>query len=116
MTYEQEIEVFKSILKQMGDVFEKKRHDYGNSTEDTIRRYGMVSMLVRMRDKLNRLDNLLVEKLRPSVQDESVDDTLLDLANYAVITLLELMKQRAEMLGECTKDSDEINSEGCRTD
>lgn len=42
-------------------------------------------ILVRMTDKMARITNLLKEGKVNQVKDESVDDTLIDLANYAVI-------------------------------
>lgn len=95
MTVEEEIVLFKSLTDKMNDIFKKKRSDYGPSTSETYDKFGPVSMLIRMYDKLSRLDNLLVKSKENKV-DESVDDTLLDLANYALITLLELQKRRLE--------------------
>jgi hypothetical protein len=92
MTYEQEIEVFANYTQIMREIFAKKRHDYGPSTEETFNKFGIVSMIVRMQDKLNRLYTL--SKSNDPAVDESVEDTLLDLANYAVITLLEIDKNK----------------------
>lgn len=103
MTVTQEYDVFRDLTSRMNDIFQAKRNDYGPSTEDTFKRYGAVSLLVRMRDKLNRLDNLLVSKLRSSVNDERVEDTLLDLANYALITILEIKKAEMEKCNESEK-------------
>ena len=111
MNYEQEIEYFKKLTMQMAETFARKRNDYGNSTEDTLHRYGRVSLLVRMRDKLNRLDNLLLNKDNSRrVMDENINDTLLDLANYAIIAILELTKDEMEL------KRNELNGKGCRMD
>lgn len=95
MTIKEEIALFKSLTDKMNDVFKKKRNDYGPTTSETYDRFGPVSMLIRMYDKLGRLDNLLV-KNKDNEVNESIDDTLLDLANYALITLLEVHKRRLE--------------------
>ena len=92
MTYEKEVELFTNYTQNMREIFAKKRHDYGPSTEETFNKFGMVSMIVRMQDKLNRLYTL--SKSNDSAVDESIEDTLLDLANYAVITLLEIEKDK----------------------
>lgn len=91
MTIEEEIKEFDKIIKRMGDIYRAKHHDYGQSTKDTFRRYGPVSMAVRMRDKLNRFDRLIefAQKDENSFVDESIYDTLIDLANYAIITMIE---------------------------
>ena len=96
MRIEQEIELFESITTKMVETFKKKRHDYGQTSTETVKKYGMVAMLIRMYDKLGRLDNLLVQKLQRKVADEKAEDTLLDLANYAIISLIELEKLKAE--------------------
>jgi hypothetical protein len=110
MKIEQELEVFKTLTDRMNEIFAAKRCDYGPSTEETFKRYGAVSMLVRMRDKLNRLDNLLVNQVQRSVYDERVEDTLLDLANYSLIAILELLKAQSEV----TRNDNAENLHGTR--
>ena len=99
MTINEEIVMFTELTKAMGDTFAKKRHDYGQTTEETYKKFGPVSMLTRMHDKMGRLDTLLVSGDVNHVKDEKVEDTLLDLANYALITILEMRK--ADM--QCTQ-------------
>ena len=93
MTYEQEVEFFNEKVKEMAGVFAKKRNDYGATTTETFEKFGPVSMLIRMHDKLGRLDNLLSRQIsNVMVTTETIEDTLTDLANYAIITILELHK------------------------
>lgn len=47
---------------------------------------------IRLKDKLNRFD-MLSRKESQEVKDESIEDTLLDLANYAIMTVMELKRQ-----------------------
>lgn len=91
MTIDEEIREFEQITKLMADTYRRKHHDYGQSTKDTYRKYGPVSMAVRMRDKLNRFETLIeLEKRGDQIMvNESLFDTLLDLANYAIITIIE---------------------------
>ncbi len=91
MTIEQEVKIFRELTSYMADTFERKRADYGQTTTETFKKFGPVSMLTRMHDKMGRLDNLLGKGQTNNV-GEKVEDTLLDLANYAIITLLELRK------------------------
>lgn len=91
MTIQEEVKVFKELTDQMSDTFAKKRNDYGQTTTETFQKFGPVSMLTRMHDKMGRLDNLL-GKGTENLVGEKVEDTLLDLANYALITILELRK------------------------
>ena len=95
MTIKQEIELFKELAKQMSDTFTKKRADYGQTTTETYDKFGPVSMLTRMHDKMGRLDNLLLTG-NLNCQDEKVEDTLLDLANYAIITIIERRKREVD--------------------
>lgn len=107
-TIADEIEMFGSITEEMREVFTKKRSDYGQTSEETYKKFGPVSLLVRMYDKLGRLDNLLVKNNTAQVSDESVSDTLLDLANYAIIAIIELAKARRRDC--CDKPQETIHS------
>lgn len=68
-----------------------KNGDYGNSVHDTYEKYGLTSFLVRLEDKLNRA-RTLSQKER-LVSDEKLEDTLLDLANYAILAVIELKQE-----------------------
>lgn len=96
MTIKEEIVVFNTLTKQMSDTFAKKRKDYGQTTTETYDKFGPVSMLTRMHDKMGRLDNLLGKAQENNVLNESIEDTLLDLANYALITILEMHKRQSD--------------------
>ena len=91
MTIKEEIAMFEEITRLMNDTFIKKRQDYGQTTTETYQKFGPVSMLTRMHDKMGRLDNLLGKGMTNHV-GEAVTDTLLDLANYALITIIEMHK------------------------
>ena len=93
MTIKQEIEKFAQITDNMKEIYACKHHDYGQSTKDTYRKYGLVSMIVRMRDKLNRIETMyeLMQRDEAPLVNESLYDTLGDLANYAIITIIEQM-------------------------
>jgi len=85
---------FEKITKKMFDTYKKKNADYGNSFDDLFDEFGMTSALIRMKDKYNRLKSI-TEKKDIQVKDESVEDTLLDLANYCILTVLKLRKNRS---------------------
>ena len=88
--YDREVRRFKELTTKMYETFKKKRNDYGPSSRVTFEMFGPESMAVRMFDKLIRYSNLTSGDVNQLVEDESVKDTLLDLANYALITILEL--------------------------
>ena len=85
-------EKFENITKEMLELYKNKNSDYGSSVNDTYKKYGMVSYLVRMEDKLNRA-RTLVQKQTQNVQDEKLRDTLIDLANYTILAVMELDKK-----------------------
>lgn len=85
---------FEQITKNMVKIFKKKNHDYGNSFEQSLNEEGLAASRIRMGDKWNRYKTL--SRKDPSniqVKDESIRDTLIDLANYAIMTVMWLDKQ-----------------------
>jgi hypothetical protein len=73
----------------MNRLYEAKNADYGDSFGESVREFGAVAGLVRISDKFNRLKTLLRGNAQ-QVQSESVEDTLMDLANYAIMLRMEL--------------------------
>ena len=92
--YRKELAMFEALTVDMRDIFAAKRKDYGPSTEHLYEKFGPLAMYIKLHDKMSRLENLLGKNIEPSVIDESVIDTLLDLANYALITIIEMHKQK----------------------
>lgn len=84
---------FKDITEEMNALYERKNHDYGNSFSETFRKLGIISATTRMLDKMNRIVSL-VTKDQQKVNDESLRDTLIDIANYAVMTIMEIDKKK----------------------
>ena len=84
-----------SLLRQIHDTYIKKNHDYGDSFSRSFKKYGLVAAMVRMEDKWNRLDNM-ASGAEQKVADESIRDTLLDLAGYCIMTTMELDKQKSD--------------------
>lgn len=74
-------EAFKIICENVR-VMDTKQQDYGSNN---ISAFGEFGVLVRLNDKIERLKNL---NKMPSVKNEAIDDTYLDIANYAVIAML----------------------------
>ena len=86
---------FKNITEEMVELYEKKNSDYGDSVHDTYIKYGPVSFLVRMEDKINRVKTLTeTEFAEPVIKEEKVRDTLIDLANYAILMILEMEREK----------------------
>ena len=77
---------FKDVVKGMLETYVRKNHDYGNSFDKSLDKFGLVASVVRIGDKMNRIESLVQKKVM--VQDESIRDTLLDMANYAIMTVM----------------------------
>lgn len=82
-------EEHKKLCEYIHNMYKAKNADYGGSVTETYKKYGIVSFLVRMEDKLNRLSSITKNK-KLNVTNESAVDTLLDLANYALLAAIEL--------------------------
>ena len=78
-----------TILNVLHDIYKEKNADYGNSFHETFAEEGLAMARIRLTDKLNRFKNLTKDN-EQHVEDESVLDTLYDMANYAIMTIMEL--------------------------
>lgn len=65
----------------------RKNIDYGNSFQKSYEEYGDIMLAIRLEDKLNRLKTLIKNK-EQQVNDESLEDTVLDIAGYAILRLV----------------------------
>lgn len=74
------------ICKDLHMTYLMKNADYGNSFGESLDKHGLIAAVVRMSDKLNRLDSL--KDKAGQVGDETLSDTALDLANYAIMTAM----------------------------
>mgnify|MGYP001049454816 CR=1 FL=1 len=86
------VERFTEITNNMAKTYAAKNHDYGNSFEQSLDKFGLVASVVRLGDKMNRIESLT--KKEAQVKDESIKDTLLDMANYAIMTVMWMDKSQ----------------------
>lgn len=77
ITYEKMQKLFSEEL----ETFKHKNQNYGNSFEISLNKYGLIAGLTRISDKFNRIERLILN-LDSATSDESIKDTLCDLANY----------------------------------
>lgn len=78
-----------ALCKSLNDLYVRKNSDYGDSFHISYKEEGMAMARIRLSDKLNRFKSLSRKDDR-LVKDESMIDTLIDLANYALMTVLEI--------------------------
>lgn len=83
------LEFHAKVCNDIHETYIKKNHDYGDSFSETFKKLGPISAITRISDKYNRLVNLVTSKDEAKVHDESIDDTLLDMANYCIMTYIE---------------------------
>ena len=88
------IEIHKSLCDKTHELYENKNADYGDSFSQLRKRYPNF-VCMRLFDKLNRLDTIIQPGYECKVFDEKIEDTLMDIANYA---LMELTERRADSL------------------
>lgn len=79
------------LMREMLKTYRDKNADYGDSFAKSYEEFGMTAPIIRMSDKLERLKSL--SKAEARVKDESKRDTLIDLANYAMMTVVEIEEE-----------------------
>ena len=77
----------RAVCDKVRDLLIRKNHDYGDSFAQQYEKYGLQSALIRMDDKMRRLETL-ADGEQAQVA-ESIEDTLMDLAGYALLALVE---------------------------
>ena len=77
------IEQYKAVQEEAIQLFTKKNTDYGDAFAD----YGPIGVLVRMGDKIRRLQNISKNNVT-LVKNESIRDTLIDLHNYSAMAIM----------------------------
>lgn len=82
----------RKILDELNELYARKNHDYGDSFHQSYMEEGLAMARIRLSDKLSRFKTL-TRKGGQEVKDESIRDTLLDLSNYAIMTVMELDRE-----------------------
>lgn len=83
----------KALCDELNNLYICKNHDYGDSFHLSFKEEGLAMPRIRLGDKFNRFKALSRGTDR-MVLDESIRDTLMDIANYALMTILELEDNR----------------------
>jgi len=85
------VEQMRLVQTEGLELFKKKNQDYG----DAFAEYGMVGVLVRMGDKIKRLQSISNNKIA-LIDDEKMRDTLIDLHNYAAMAIMLLDEKKED--------------------
>ena len=92
LTFEKNPVTHEFICDELYETYKKKNADYENSFANSLDKHGLIAGIVRMDDKMSRLISLN-SKNEQQVMDESLRDTLMDLANYAIMSVMWLDEQ-----------------------
>lgn len=93
--HQAKVNAFEDVTIDLRNLYDAKNRDYGDSFGKSFQEWGMPMACIRLTDKLNRLC-ALTKSGEQRVQDESIEDTLRDLANYSIMTLIELERRKRE--------------------
>ena len=89
------IERHLEIVQSLNKLYASKNSDYGDSFGETYHKLGIISALTRISDKYNRSISLATKpEEERKVKDESIQDTLLDMANYCIMTVIEMEAEK----------------------
>lgn len=83
---------FEDIAKSQIQLYKKKNSDYGSATDRLFYKYGFTYYQIMLEQKLMRFNSLLSKDNKPNF--ESIEDTLLDLSNYAILAVESIRKER----------------------
>ena len=112
------------IMNNCLSLYKKKNADYGNSFAEVYKELGFESGLVQILHKVNRIKGIYNND-RAEIENESIRDTLIDLANYSLMTVVEMeleekkesgLIEKIEGLGLCAKSEDRKNKIGTSND
>jgi len=84
---------YADVIVELSNTYTKKNADYGNSFEKTLDKRGLIPAIVRMEEKMERIENLW-DTEETLVVDEDIIDSAMDLANYAIMTAMWLKKKQ----------------------
>lgn len=91
MNNQNKVSLFRSIVKEMADTYEKKNNNYGDSFGKLFEELGAVSGLVPLYNKLHRATSLINGDEN---HFESLEDTLIDMACYAIMNVIEMRNKK----------------------
>lgn len=87
----QESTSVEQIYSELLDTYKRKNHDYGNSFGELYEEVGMPYAYGHIKEKIMRVKQLMESE---AMVNESMEDSLLDCANYCVMWVSELRKRQ----------------------
>lgn len=98
MNHADKMDAARDIFGNCLEILDRKGRDYSGTTDGmgSFRTHGSFGIVVRLHDKMCRLNQLYTSGLQ-AVTDESIDDTLDDLINYAALTKIMRAIEKGEL-------------------
>ncbi len=91
-------QLYYDVVAEQFEVYKKKNKDYGDSFNIGLDKFGPISFVTRLSDKMLRLEQLVENEAM--VEDESFGDTAGDMINYCIMYLMWLRSKEAKT-GPC---------------
>ena len=92
---------YMDVINKLKETFLKKNYDYGSSVKKNYDKFeaygkneGLKYVFGRIAEKHDRLENLIYGDHANQVTDESIEDTLLDMANYAILAAVSIQEHK----------------------
>ena len=86
---------FKKYTDHLADILQAKNDAYGDSFTKSVDEDGLLVLKIRLGDKFNRISEL-IKRDELKENDESLEDTLLDMAGYSILGLKWLKEHKNE--------------------
>ncbi len=83
---EENLKAFDSVVADLRALYDRKNRDYKDSFKRSLDKRGLIAYVVRAEDKFERIDNLIENPTH--VNDEAIEDTIRDLANYSIMAVM----------------------------
>lgn len=99
------------ITSRLSEILQSKNADYGNNVDKSIDKWGLPSLAQRLDDKYSRFENLIKEGNVRQVSDETIEDTLLDIAGYAILGYRKISEMNQDGLVVAVEESKNILSQ-----
>lgn len=99
---------FRDIAESQIRLYESKNADYGNAADKLYESYGLTYYLIMLEQKLLRLKNLYNKT--DKANNESIEDSLLDMSNYAILAVESMRKNAKQISENSPKNTDKANN------
>lgn len=105
VSMESNTERHKRVCYELNALYDRKNRDYGDSFHETYQKGGIKTAWLRIHDKFKRFENLALGNPVPNIASETMRDTLIDMCNYIIMTVMELDAETEPPKYEWTKEN-----------